>query len=300
MDTQRLYLKVCEQCGCQFESHFAVTRYCSARCANLSKKHKLRDERLQNLGDEVRERERLALLDKNFLTIADAARLLQMSRNTLYKIIKENDIPLKRFSLRTVRIAREDLDKVAAKRTEDFNVSNPIQGPGEDLGKWMTREQVMEKYDVTYSWFYSVLKKRGVKTHMIGTLGFYDRDTMHRLFSNQDYTHITEWYTFDEVRTATGMRTESISDFLREHKIPKMKKNNITYISKVHWDEARGLNVEKDLYYTMAEITDKYGLSRNHLYCVFKEHKVPRIKRGNFVYFIREDVDNILANRKNS
>lgn len=83
MDTQRLYLKVCEQCECQFESHFAVTRYCSPRCANLSKKHKLRDERLQNLGDDVRERERLALLDKNFLTIADAARLLQMSRNTL-------------------------------------------------------------------------------------------------------------------------------------------------------------------------------------------------------------------------
>ena len=55
MDTQRLYLKVCEQCGCQFESHFAVTRYCSARCANLSKKHKLRDEQLQNHGDEVRE-----------------------------------------------------------------------------------------------------------------------------------------------------------------------------------------------------------------------------------------------------
>lgn len=96
------------------------------------------------------------------------------------------------------------------------------------------------------------------------------------------------------------MRTESISDFIREHKIPKMKKNNITYISKTHWDEARGLNVEKDLYYMMAEITDKYGLSRNHLYCVFKEHKVPRIKRGNFVYFIREDVDNILANRKSS
>lgn len=27
MDTQRLYLKVCEQCGCQFESHFAVTAF---------------------------------------------------------------------------------------------------------------------------------------------------------------------------------------------------------------------------------------------------------------------------------
>ena len=29
MDMQRLYLKVCEQCGCQFESHFAVTHYCA-------------------------------------------------------------------------------------------------------------------------------------------------------------------------------------------------------------------------------------------------------------------------------
>ena len=63
------------------------------RCANLSKKHKQRDERLKNLGDDVREWERLALFDKNFLTIADAARRLQMSRNTLYKIIKEDDIP---------------------------------------------------------------------------------------------------------------------------------------------------------------------------------------------------------------
>lgn len=36
----------------------------------------MRDELLRNLGDEVREREHLALIDKNFLTIADAALLL--------------------------------------------------------------------------------------------------------------------------------------------------------------------------------------------------------------------------------
>lgn len=92
MDMQRLYLKVCEQCGCQFESHFAVTHYC-APDAQTWAMHKQRDERFKNLGDDVQEWERLALFDKKFLTIADAARLLQMSRITLYKIIKEDDIP---------------------------------------------------------------------------------------------------------------------------------------------------------------------------------------------------------------
>lgn len=298
MYSQNTYRKICEQCGCEFTSQKSTTHYCSARCANLADKHRKRDERLKGTSLEVRERERLALLDKDFLTLSDAARLLQMSRNTLYKIIKDNGIELRRFTVRTVRIAREDLDRISAKGREDFiNTSLPQQE--ENLGRWMTREQVMEKYDVTYSWFYSTLKKRGVKTHMIGTLGFYDRDTMHRLFANQDYSHITEWYTFDEVRKSSGLRTESICDYIKEHNIPKMKKNGVTYVSKNHWDESRGNNLDTETrYYTIQQIIDEYGLSRNHLFCVLKDAKVTRIKRGNFVYFPREEVDRVLAYRK--
>lgn len=207
-----------------------------------------------NTTIEIRERQRLALLDKDFLTLTDAARLMQMSRNTLYKIVRTNSIPLKRFTDRTVRIARADLDKAAEGRTTGITATAPQMS--DNLGNWMTREQVMAQYGVTYSWFYSTLKKRGVKTHMIGTLGFYDRETMHRLFSNQDYSHITQWYTFDELRELTGMRTESISDFIKSHKIPKKKKNNVTYVSKTHWDEARGTNIDLDEYYTIGQIMD--------------------------------------------
>lgn len=297
MYSQNTYRKICEQCGCEFTSQKSTTHYCSSRCANLARKHRNRDERLRGTAIEVRERERLALLDKDFLTISDAARLLQMSRNTLYKIIKEHGIQLQRFTVRTVRIAREDLDRIAAEgRQECVSTTPPLQD--DNLGRWMTREQVMEKYGVTYSWFYSVLKKRGVKTHMIGTLGFYDRDTMHRLFANQDYSHITEWYTFDELRQATGMRTESICDFIREHKIPKMKKNGITYVSKTHWDDARGNNFDSEDYYTIRQISQTYGLSRNHLYTLLKEANINRIKRGNFVYLPHQEVDAVLSGRK--
>ena len=155
----------------------------------------------------------------------------------------------------------------------------------------------MEKYDVTYSWFYSVLKKRGIKTHLIGGLGFYDKNEMHRAFSNIEHESIKEWYTFEELRQSTGMRTESISEYCTSHKIPRLKKNGTTYVSKPDWDKTRGLSLNTTEYYTTAEISDKYRLSRNHLFTILKQNNVPRTRIGQYSYFPKEAVDRILKYR---
>jgi len=86
MCTQNSFHKICEECGKPFTAGMATTRYCSERCSKLAYKHKKRDERLAGTTLEVREKQRLALLDKDFLTLTDAARLMQMSRNTLYRL----------------------------------------------------------------------------------------------------------------------------------------------------------------------------------------------------------------------
>ena len=271
------FRKICQHCGKEFIACYQRTEYCSTRCAKLADKQRKRNERLKETQLEVRERERLALLDKNWLTIAD------------------NGIVLKRFSARTVRIARADLEKVTYNR--ETQLYKTAKEQSDDLGRWMTREQVMEKYDVTYSWFYSVLKKRGIKSRIIGSLGFYDKEEMHRVFSNIELEGITEWYTFEELRQTTGMRTESISDFCLSHKVPRMKKNGITYVSKKDWDNARGNNIDRTRYYTVAEITEKYQMSTNHLFHMLKEHKIPRIRKGQFSYFPKEDIDKLLEYR---
>lgn len=289
------FRKICQHCGKEFIACYQRTEYCSARCAKLADKQRKRNERLKETQLEVRERERLALLDKNWLTLSDAARLMQMSRTTLYKVIADNGIVLRRFSARTVRIARADLEKVTYNR--ETQLYKTAKEQSDDLGRWMTREQVMEKYDVTYSWFYSVLKKRGIKSRIIGSLGFYDKEEMHRIFSNIELEGITEWYTFEDLRQTTGMRTESISDFCLSHKVPRMKKNGITYVSKKDWDNARGNNIDRTRYYTVAEITEKYQMSTNHLFHMLKEHKIPRIRKGQFSYFPKEDVDKLLEYR---
>ncbi|MFA7033704.1 MAG: helix-turn-helix domain-containing protein, partial [Bacteroidales bacterium] len=111
MEEKTTFRKICQHCGREFTAYTSVTAYCSTRCANLADKLKKRNERLRETQADVLEMQRLALLDKNYLTLSDAARLLQVSRNTLYRIIRDNKVPLLRFTDRTVRISREELER---------------------------------------------------------------------------------------------------------------------------------------------------------------------------------------------
>ncbi len=295
MQTQRkTYRKICQNCGKEFLAFTSVTSCCSDRCAKLLDKHRKRNERLKKTTLEVRETQRLALLDKNYLTLSDAAKLMQISRNTLYKVISMHSIPLKRFSGRTVRISRSDLEKAGLSNAT--LIDNTATTINTILENWLTREQVMEKYGITHSWFYSTTKKHPeLKVKTIGCKSFYDVVEMDNLFKTIDT--IKEWYTFDELKKLTGMRSESISDYCKDHKIPRTKKNGITYVSKTHWDQARGTTIDPAKYITIKEIIATYKLSRNHLFTIFKENGLERIKIGNFVYLLRDEVAKTLNYR---
>lgn len=166
MQTERkTYRKICQHCGKEFIALTSVTAYCSHRCASLALKNKKRDERLKSTSIETRELKRLALLDKNFLSLSDAARLMQISRTTLYRIITIYSIPLHKFTDRTVRISREDLDKAARGQVTAFDTS-----PSEKddiLSNWMTREQIMKEFGLTLSWFTSTIKRHQIKPRII-------------------------------------------------------------------------------------------------------------------------------------
>lgn len=295
MDTPRkTYRKICQHCGKEFIAYTSTTAYCSHRCSGLADKLRRQNDRLKSTTQEVRELQRQALLDKNFLTLTDAARLMQISRTTLYRIIEINSIPLKRFTDRTVRVAREDIDKAANKPLDETNATEK-----EDiLTNWITKEQIMKEYGITLSWLYSTTKRLGIQPRTIGCKNFYDKAQIDKIFTREDYTNPEKWYTFDQLREQTGMRTESICDFCKAHKIARERKNGITYVAKHQWDNARGTNIDTNKYITMKEIADTYGLSRNHLYTIFKENGIGRVKFGNFVYFNREEVHTLLKNRK--
>ena len=239
--------------------------------------------------------QRLALLDKNFLTISDGAKLLQISRNTLYKIIEMHSIELHRFTDRTIRISRADLDKVGHSNASLVNTTISIK---EDiLTNWMTREQVLEEFDVKYVTFYANIKKHNPKVKMIHGKAFYDKQEMEKLFFVNQHPGIKEWYTFKELMETTGLKLESICEYCTSHKIPRKRKGGLTYVSKLHWDSERGDSLDPVKHITIKEIMDTYKLSRTHLFTILRDNGLEKIKKGNFVYFIREEVAKVLKYR---
>ena len=284
------FKKICLHCGQEFVAYRQTTDYCSDRCSKLAYKERKRIERLKETSLEVRENQRLLLLDKNWLTISDAAKLLQMSRTTLYKILQRKGVELRKFTARTVRVAREDLERIS--ETRETLINNTVQEQKENLGNWMSKKQVMEKYGISDSGMYQVLKRRGIKPHKIGNASFYDKDEMYRVFHKVELEGVKEWYTFQELMDLTGLKLESLYDCCSKYNIPRKRdKDGRGLISKTHWDRVRGNHIDKDAFYTTDQIIEKYKFSRNHLYTVLKEKQVQRIKIGCTSYFDREIID---------
>ena len=50
-------------------------------------------------------------------------------------------------------------------------------------------------------------------------------------------------------------------------------------------------------YFPIKEIMDTYKLSRTHLFTILRDSGLEKIKKGNFVYFIREEVAKVLKYR---
>lgn len=202
------FKKICLHCGQGFVAYLQTTDYCSQKCASLAYKERKRIECLKETSLEVRENQRLLLLDKNWLTISDAAKLLQMSRTTLYKILQRKGVELRKFTARTVRVAREYLEHIS--ETRETYINTTVQGQEENLGRWMSKKQVMETYGISDSGMYQILKRRGIKPHRIGNASFYDKDEMYRVFHKVELEGVNEWYTFAELMEATGLTRKTI------------------------------------------------------------------------------------------
>lgn len=83
--------KICEWCGQEFVAQKVTTKYCSHRCANLAYKQAIRAKRIQQEEQRIQivksEKPLMDIKDKEYLSIAQAATLLGLSLQAVYKMI---------------------------------------------------------------------------------------------------------------------------------------------------------------------------------------------------------------------
>jgi excisionase family DNA binding protein len=108
---------------------------------------------------------------------------------------------------------------------------------------------------------------------------------------------ITEFYTIKEIQEKYGIANTYCYRIIKEHKIPKTYNLGKTLVSKEHIDnffkkkDRKLANISE--WYSVKEIMDKFGLSRDQIYNRLSAFAVPRKRVGKFVKISKKHFDDI-------
>ena len=112
--------KICQWCGVEFVAQKVSTKYCSHRCANLAYKQAVRDKRVKQAEAETLsiklEKPIENVKDKEYLSFAQAGKLLGLSRQAVYNMVKAGNLKASKISSRLSFIRRADIDAMLENR----------------------------------------------------------------------------------------------------------------------------------------------------------------------------------------
>ena len=146
--------KICEWCGQEFVAQKVTTKYCSHRCANLAYKQAIRAKRIQQEEQRIQivktEKPLMDIKDKEYLSIAQAATLLGLSLQAVYKMIYTGHLTAYKLSSRLSFVRQSDIKEMLKR--------NPYKKrqPKDTLPitDFYTTNEIKEKFGVKDSWIF--------------------------------------------------------------------------------------------------------------------------------------------------
>ena len=106
--------KICLHCEGEFIAKTTVTKYCSDRCAKRAYKARKRKEKIEeskNVTMAVIEQPLTDIQVREFLSVADTCKLFNISRTTIWRLIKLEKLKTAKLGSRVI-IRKEDLQKL--------------------------------------------------------------------------------------------------------------------------------------------------------------------------------------------
>ena len=285
--------KICQWCGVEFEAQKVSTKYCSHRCANLAYKQAVRDKRVKQAEAETLsiklEKPIENVKDKEYLSFAQAGKLLGLSRQAVYNMVKAGNLKASKISSRLSFIRRSDIDAMLENRP--YKTLHPKDTV--PITDFYTTAEIKEKFGVKESWIYEIAKEHNIPRTFNRGRTYWSKKHIDSYFAKKaPDASITEWYSVAELQEKFGMTLSAIYTFVYKNVIPKRKEGKMVYYSKKHFDIAKGIATpEEPQYYTIPEAMGKYNLTRDQLYHYVKYHNITRIKVGKYTKILRSELD---------
>ena len=287
--------KICQWCGKPFIAKKTTTCYCSHQCSNLGYKERVRERKRELKKMQELLQPKQASEEQDFFSFAQAAKLMGVTRQYIYKLVKENKLRASRISGKKSLIRRADIELML--KTKPYESIKPKDDV--DITEYYTAEQIAEKYKVNTKWVWTYTREHDIPKVKIRQFNYYSKKHIDAAFAKYKTDDaLTEWYTPEEIEKKYGMTRVAIRSHVYRNNIPSKKEHGQIFYSKLHFDLSKQ-TVEDDSseYYTVQEAMKKYNLTRDSVYGILQFHEIKREKKGRFVRFLKVEFDHIMGAR---
>ena len=288
--------KICQWGGQPFIAQKTTTCYCSHRCSSLGYKERIRERKRELKKMQEILTPKSSVEGQDFFSFAQAAKLMGVTRQYIYKLVKENKLRASRISPKKSIIRRTDIELML--KTKPYE--RIIPKDDFDITEYYTAEQIAEKYKVKPKWVWTYTRENNIPKVKIRQFNYYSKKHIDAAFAKYKTDEaLTEWYTPEEIQEKYGMTRVAIRSQVYRNNIPSKKEHGQIFYSKIHFDLSKSSEQESTAeYYTVQEAMKKYNLSRDSVYGVLQFHEIKREKKGRYVRFLKVDFDHVMGARK--
>ncbi len=199
------------------------------------------------------------------------------------------------------------------KREEKIHVSNTetsyvISQPIEELKikPFLSITDTCKLLGVSRRTVYRMIERKELVVAKAGTRTIIRRADIDELFGKpipvrvrKEPQPVTEFYTVKEVQEKYSIKYGRLSTIIKQNRIPKTIHNGKLNVSKKHLDKYFD-KVRNDVssiteWYTVTEIQDKYGLTRDQVYSRSNDNNIPKQRLGKYVKISKLHFDELFV-----
>lgn len=284
--------KLCEYCKQEFLASKVTTRYCSHKCNSRAYKAEKREQRVRKVEYSEEKKKLGDITDKPYLSIAEAGRLLGLSRQTIYRYIYSGTLRAYRISSQRSIVRREYIEQMLAERPyEKRQARREVV-----LTELYTTDEACKAYDISRTTLFEIAKRENIPRTNKRAKTYWSKRHLDSYFARQaPDSSITTWCTAEDVSTRFGMSLTAVYSFAYDRNIPKKKVKGKSYYSTRHVEEAKGVSpAETTSYCSVREAMAKYRLTRDQLYHYIKQYNIPKLKQGRIILISERELEEVL------
>ena len=177
--------RICQLCAKEFEAKTTVTKYCGDQCSKRAYKVRQRAFTIDSSNLETKDLKTRSLnqeINKPFLTVSEAAKLLNCSIRTTYRLINERKLlSINLFQRKTI-IRRSDIDGLFFQEPVVPACLPKIKDDDLDPAHCYTVSQILTKYEISEKGLYDIINRNNIQKLREGKFVYVPKAAIDKLF----------------------------------------------------------------------------------------------------------------------